>query len=297
MDSKTSFAALSEQDQQISEDYQRIAQAIQFIEANVHHQPSLEEIAASVHLSEYHFQRLFTRWAGISPKRFMKFLTKESAKELLDASASVLEATYQVGLSSPGRLHDLFVTTEAVTPGEYKQRGSGLTIRYGFHPSPFGECLLAVTERGICGLMFVDPGVHRVMLADLEHRWPRARLIQDQVSTWPYIHRIFSAPEPATTPLPLFLSGTNFQLQVWQALLQIPAGQAISYESVAEAVGHPGAARAAGSAIGDNPIAVLIPCHRVLRKTGELGGYRYGLARKKALLGWETALNLPSTAI
>jgi len=286
---------LSVDPRQLNEDYQRIEQAIRYLETHYQHQPELQEIAAAIGLSEYHFQRLFTRWVGISPKRFLQFLTKEGAKELLDRSANLLDATYSVGLSSPGRLHDLFVNTEAVTPGEYKTRGAGLTIRYGFHPTPFGECLLGLTERGICHLGFVENG-REAALADLRAEWMGATLVEDPAATGPLIAPIFSL-EHSPTPISLFLTGTNFQLKVWEALIRIPSGSAGTYEQIAAQIGRPSAVRAVGTAVGHNPVAVLIPCHRVIRKMGEFGNYRYGSARKKALLGWEMsrALNLAAS--
>ena len=274
----------------LSNDYYRVEQALRYLQANYQRQPSLAEIAASIHLSEYHFQRLFQRWVGISPKRFLQYLTKENAKDLLARSHSLLEVSLAVGLSGPSRLHDLFITCEAVTPGEYKQRGAGLTIRYGFHPTPFGDCLLALTERGLCGLAFANPGGTESLLADLRQRWGGAELLADPTAIVTYAARIFElARDPGAPPLQLFLSGTNFQLKVWQALLHIPSGELTTYGQIAAALGQPKASRAVGSAVGDNPIAYLIPCHRVIRKAGELGGYRYGLARKQAILGWEQA--------
>jgi AraC family transcriptional regulator of adaptative response/methylated-DNA-[protein]-cysteine methyltransferase len=274
--------------EQLSQDYQRIEQAILYLEKHAHRQPELSELAEAVGLSEYHFQRLFTHWAGISPKRFLQYLTKESAKELLQQSASLLEATYSVGLSSPGRLHDLFVNTEAVTPGEYKQRGQGLTIRYGYHPSPFGECLLGQTERGICHLGFVD--IEReAALADLRREWPQAQFIRDQAAGAEWIAPIFGLKGNVPGPITVHLKGTNFQLKVWEALLQVPSGQVTTYARLANQIGRKNAGRAVGNAVGHNPIAVLIPCHRVIRSVGGFGGYRYGPARKQALLGWEQA--------
>ena len=271
--------------QQLSEDYLRIEQAIQYLEAHYRRQPELREIAEAIGLSEYHFQRLFTRWVGISPKRFLQFLTKEGAKELLKRSANVLDTTYSVGLSSPGRLHDLFVQTEAVTPGEYKARGAGLTIRYGFHPSPFGECLLGLTERGICHLGFTQQG-REAALANMAGDLANAHLLEDASATEPLVATIFSL-ERAPSPIALFLTGTNFQLKVWEALLRIPSGSVCTYEGLAAEIGQPSAARAVGTAVGRNPVAVLIPCHRVIHKMGKFGNYRYGSARKKALIGWE----------
>jgi AraC family transcriptional regulator of adaptative response/methylated-DNA-[protein]-cysteine methyltransferase len=269
---------------QLSEDYGRIEQAIRYIEANVQTQPELGEIAANLNLSEYHFQRLFTRWAGISPKRFLQYLTKENAKQLLARSTTLLDATYAAGLSSPGRLHDLFIQCEAVTPGEYKSRGQGIRIAYGFHPTPFGECLLAVTGRGICFLAFVD-GSRASALGQLKQDWANATLTEDPVRTAPIVEQIF-ARRPGT-PLVLHLRGTNFQIKVWEALLRLGPGQVTSYEALAEQVSTSRASRAVGNAVAHNPVAYLIPCHRVLQKTGNFGNYRYGPARKKAILGWE----------
>ena len=272
---------------QLSTDYARIEQAICYLVQNFQQQPSLPEIAGSVGLSEYHFQRLFTRWAGISPKRFLQFLTVEYAKQLLADSTSVLEATYEAGLSSPGRLHDLFVTCEAVTPGQFKQNGQGVTIAYGFHPSPFGECLLAVTERGICGLAFVT-GNRQQALADLRQRWQEATLVADPGQTQPLAERIFE-PAGGQPALPVLLKGTNFQLKVWQALLDIRPGAVVSYQDVAAHIGRPGAARAVGQALARNPVGFLIPCHRVIRRVGLVGDYAWGSTRKQAILGWEAA--------
>lgn len=276
---------------QLSDDYQRIEQAILYLETHFKDQPTLEDVAASAGLSEYHFQRLFTRWAGVSPKRFLQFLTKEGAKDLLDRSENLLDTTHQLGLSSLGRLHDLFVTTEAVTPGEFKTRGEGLTIRYGLHASPFGQCLLAVTERGICHLGFVQRGESEGAAIDaLVTEWKNARMLEDRKATAPLVEPIFDLN--ARTKLNLHLRGTNFQLKVWEALLHIPAGTATTYEGLAERIGQPTASRAVGTAVGHNPIAVLIPCHRVIRKVGEFGNYRYGAERKKALLTREHAYSV-----
>jgi AraC family transcriptional regulator of adaptative response/methylated-DNA-[protein]-cysteine methyltransferase len=273
--------------EQMAEYYQRVEQAIRFLERNVQRQPGLSEIAEVVSLSEYHFQRLFTRWVGISPKRFLQFLTKESAKRLLERSENILSVAYDVGLSGPGRLHDLFVACEAVTPGEYKNRGERLEIHYGFNATPFGECLLAVTGRGICHLAFVESGDRLSVLDGLRQSWQAARLVQDPQATLPLIGRIFQRADPGLPPLMLYLNGTNFQLKVWEALLRIPPGSVTTYEKLAVSIGLPKAARAVGNAVGSNPIPVLIPCHRVIRKAGDFGKYRYGSARKKALLGWE----------
>ncbi len=270
---------------ELSQHYKLIEQAIQYIEANVQRQPELEEIASAIGLSEYHFQRLFTNWTGVSPKRFMQFLTKEHAKQLLDQSENLLETTHKVGLSSLGRLHDLFVNTEAVTPGEYKSGGAGLTIRYGIHPSPFGKVLIATTERGICNLSFVDVSEGKV-IDKLVEDWQQAEMVEDYKATAPLVTRIFSDLS-TDSPLKLHLRGTNFQIKVWEALLSIPSGALTTYEHIAKQVGSPKAVRAVGTAVGHNPIAYLIPCHRVIRKSGDFGNYLYGSARKKVILARE----------
>ncbi len=273
---------------QLRDDYAVIEQAINYVDAHAERQPELSEVAAAVGLSEYHFQRLFTRWAGISPKRFLQFVTKENAKGLLDRSENLLDTSYQVGLSSLGRLHDLFVTTEAVTPGQYKSRGAGVTIRYGLHPTPFGECLIGITERGICHLAFVQESEGDV-IDELVSEWQHARMIEDYEATAPLVEPIFDLSRRAGVPLNLHLRGTNFQIKVWEALLRVPPGSVTTYGQIAKQVGQPTATRAVGSAVGHNPIAVLIPCHRVIRKLGEFGNYRYGATRKKALLAHEFA--------
>ncbi len=274
---------------QLAEDYQRIEQAIRYLEEHFLEQPDLSAAANSIGLSEYHFQRLFTRWVGISPKRFLQFLTKEHAKALLRRPVDLLEATYASGLSSPGRLHDLFVACEAVTPGEYKTHGAGLNIQYGFHQTPFGECLLARTPRGVCALAFVEPDGREQALKDLQVKWRSARLEENPSATAPLVAQIFQAPDARVGTMSLLLNGTNFQIKVWEALLRIPSGAVVTYEDIALSIGMPRAARAVSNAVASNPVAVLIPCHRVIRKDGEFGGYHYGTARKKALLGWEMA--------
>ena len=275
---------------QLSDDYARVEQVIYYLEKNASRQPSLSEIADHIHLSEYHFQRLFTRWVGISPKRFLQFITKEHAKQLLAKSASILEAAYQVGLSSPGRLHDLFITWEAVTPGEYKLHGEGLNISYGFHPTPFGEILLGSTERGICNLSFVMPAGRSAAMEAFYKNWPKAHLVENPAITQPLVAGIFhSSGHNLDNPLHLYLSGSNFQLKVWEALLRIPSGNVVSYRDIAGYLGDPKASRAVGNALAHNPVAVLIPCHRVIHSLGEFGNYHYGEARKVALLGWEMA--------
>ena len=275
---------------QASEDYERIEKAIKFIENNLSSQPDLKAIATHIGLSEYHFQRLFSRWVGISPKRFLQFLTKEYAKQLMQQSANLLDVTYEAGLSSPGRLHDLFVTCEAVTPGEYKSKGEGITIKYGYHPSPFGQCLLATTERGICGFFFVRNRDRKDPLSELRFFWEKAEIVEDPLASQELVERIFNRSFANThAPLHLILNGTNFQMKVWEALIKIPFGTVVSYEDIAIQVGIPGATRAVGTAVGKNPISFIIPCHRVIRKTAEFGNYGGGTARKKAILGWEAA--------
>jgi len=270
-------------------DYQRVAQAIDYLEANFRQQPSLDEIAASVHLSKYHFQRLFKEWAGISPSQFMQFLTIEYAKERLVESQSVYNASLDAGLSGAGRLHDLFVTFEGITPGEYKKRGSGLQITYGFHDTPFGVCLLASTERGICNLSFV-PGDEMTAMEQLRTDWSQAEFIEDSLQTQVIINQIFSPlRNRQSRPFHLLLKGTNFQVNVWRALLAIPSGAMVSYQNVAGYIGKPNATRAVANAIAHNPVGYLIPCHRVIRKSGDMQGYRWGITRKRAILGWEAS--------
>ncbi|HUN23946.1 MAG TPA: bifunctional helix-turn-helix domain-containing protein/methylated-DNA--[protein]-cysteine S-methyltransferase [Anaerolineales bacterium] len=271
------------------DDYTRIEQAIHYLRDHQLHQPSLDELSQHLQLSPTHLQKLFRRWAGISPKRFLQFLTIEHAKHLL-ASEPVLSTSFSSGLSGGGRLHDLFVNVEAVTPGEYRRRGAGLTIQYGFHPSPFGECLLAVTERGICWLAFVCDHSPEAVLTELRHRFPLAHVQEQPTCTQPYLAQIFPTDSDTRQPkLTLFLNGTNFQLQVWQALLRIPSGYLTSYGALATAIGHPTASRAVGAAVGANPISFLIPCHRVLRSDGNAHQYAWGVTRKQAMLGWEAA--------
>ncbi len=274
------------ENQTLAQDYRIIEQAIQYLNNHVTEQPPLAEVAAAVGLSEFHFQRLFTRWAGISPKRFLQFLTKQNAKKLLERN-SVLSATFGVGLSSPGRLHDLLVSTEALTPGEIRSRGEGVIIHWALEDSPFGEVLVGLTERGICHLAFVDDSAQEALIA-LSQEWPRATLKKAEGEPARIAASIFHSKK-RTSPLPLHLSGTNFQLKVWEGLLKIPEGQIATYDALAEGIGHLGASRAVGTALGSNPVAVLVPCHRVIRKVGGFGNYRYGENRKKAILAWEMA--------
>jgi len=276
---------------QACRDYDRIEKAITYIEKNFDRQPELKEISGQIGLSEFHFQRLFSSWVGISPKRFLQFLTKEHVKQLLSGSANLLDATYDAGLSSPGRLHDLFVACEAVTPGEFKTRGKGLTITYGFHDSPFGECLIAKTDRGICWLSFVRNSGQKPLLDELAGAWKNARIVEDPSRTRSLVARIYDPGRwKSANPLPVLIKGTNFQIKVWEALLRIPVGTVVSYEDVALYIGFPKAVRAVGNAVGKNPVSFVIPCHRVVRKTAEFGNYGGGPARKKAMLGWEAAI-------
>jgi AraC family transcriptional regulator of adaptative response/methylated-DNA-[protein]-cysteine methyltransferase len=270
------------------QDYERVERAIRFIDENFRRQPDLAEIAGRVGLSEHHFQRLFRRWAGVTPKRFLQFVTADHALRLLQERRTVLDTAYETGLSGPGRLHDLMVSMEAMTPGEVSALGAGLVVRFGYAASPFGECLVAMTDRGICGLTFVDGQDRAAAMDDLRRSWPRATLRPDESAAAAAAERIF-APSPGGEPLPLHVRGTNFQVKVWEALLRIPAGTVTTYQALAEGLGSASAARAVGTAIGSNPIAYVVPCHRVIRKTGAFGGYRWGADRKRAILGWEIA--------
>lgn len=272
-------------DATLTADYARIEKAIGYLDRERSAAPSLAQVAEYVGLSESHFQRLFTRWAGISPKRFVQHRTAEVVKRLLREQRPILETTYEAGLSGPGRLYDLVVNAEAVTPGELQRGGLGVTVSYGFHPTLFGECLLAVTSRGICHLAFVGPVTRAEAMARLEQDWPLAHLVANQEAT-----RTMSAaafPPPGSAPVPslaLHVKGTNFQLKVWRALLEIPAGTVTTYGTLAGAVGDPKASRAVGTAVGSNPVSYLIPCHRVIRASGELGGYAWGVERKKVMI-------------
>lgn len=274
-----------------SRDYQRVEQAIRYVQTNRARQPSLEEVAGHVGVSPAYLQRVFRRWAGVSPKTLLRYLTVEHAKRLLRESHSVLDAAYDAGLSSPSRLHDHFITLEAITPGEYKTGGAGLLVAYGVHDSPFGPCFLATTARGVCWMAFLeDFGDAESQLAELRRTWPQAKINKDLASTAKLARRIFARNvEHGDAPIPLLVKGTNFQVQVWRALLQVPTGAATTYQALANAIGRPKACRAVGQAVGDNPIAYLIPCHRVLRQVGDFSGYRWGVDRKTAMLAWETA--------
>ena len=281
---------------QQSEDYQRIEKAIRFLEGNFKSQPPLEQISESVNLSKYHFNRIFKRWAGISPIQFLQFLTLEFAKLKLADSRSLLDASLDAGLSGPSRLHDLFVTFEAMTPGEFKKMGKGLKITYGYSFTPFGECLLAITERGICHLGFVDDGKRSEAFHELQQAWPGAMFIEDQIRIIPIANNIFNFDHPIDSrPFHLHLKGTNFQVNVWRALLTIPVGRVVSYQNVASYIGRPKAFRAVANAIAVNPVAFLIPCHRVIAKSGKIHQYRWGSSRKKAMIGWEEKKGKKST--
>lgn len=269
-------------------DYARVEEAIRFIQGHAGLQPSLEEISERLSLSPFHFQRLFRRWAGISPKRFLQHVTVDHAKRLLEESGNVLDTAFEVGLSSPARLHDHFVSLEAVTPGEFKSGGSSLLIRHGVHAGPFGPMFLAATERGICRLGFVGAAGAAEELKLVQQDWPRAELRDDPEFTAELARRVFSSNQERRRPIHLQVRGTNFQIAVWRALLSIPAGRLCSYERLARAAGRPGAARAVGGALAANRVAYLIPCHRVIRAGGDLGGYRWGGARKSALIAWES---------
>ncbi|MFM5304138.1 bifunctional transcriptional activator/DNA repair enzyme AdaA [Aeromonas caviae] len=270
-------------------DYARIADAIRFIASQVALQPTLDEIAAHVHLSPFHFQRLFSRWAGVTPKRYLQVLTLERAKALLQESRPLLEVADTLGLSSGSRLYDHFVQLEAVTPGEYKQRGAGLIIDHGVHDTPFGQAFVALTPRGVCNFSFLDDQAPQTPLAALAQRWPAAELREAPSRTQGVIHTMFDGSKTPDRPISLHVSGTNFQISVWRALLQIPPARVVSYTQVASAVGNPKAARAVGLAVGANPVALMIPCHRVIQQNGKLGGYHWGETRKQAIHAWEAA--------
>lgn len=275
--------------------YQRIEQAITYLEENFHRQPELDEVAEKVHLSPFHFQRIFTTWAGISPKRFLQFLTVNFLKERLEFSKNLVEAAESAGLSAQSRVYDLFTTLEAVTPQEYKQRGSGINIEYGFHETPFGECLLGVTERGVCWLSFIPTdGDPLQELESMKEHWHNSVFHQDQGITKGFADQIFGARDSSSAKkkIHLFVKGTNFQVKVWEALLKIPMGNVTTYQSIATQIQNANALQAVGSAVGSNHIAYLIPCHRVIRKDGILGEYRWSSVRKKSLIGWEMAKSI-----
>lgn len=270
-------------------DYFRIAKAIDFIASHTEEQPSLESISRQIHLSPFHFQRLFRSWAGITPKRFLEILTLEHAKALLAESTSLLQASAEVGLSSSSRLHDHFVHLDAITPGQFKSKGRGLSIQYGMHDTPFGITFIAMTRNGICDIAFINFQEKDKHLDDLRTRWPHADINMDQGKTRTAINSLFTAPRNWDRPLSLYVSGTNFQVRVWTALLKIPMGKVVSYAHIAAAIDRPKSVRAVGQAVAANPIAFVIPCHRVIHRDGRLGDYRWGPTRKQAMLAWETA--------
>ena len=271
-----------------ADDYAVVRRAIAFISENWRAQPEVDEIAAAVGTTTADLHHVFRRWAGLTPKAFLQAITLENARRLLRSSASVLDAAYEVGLSGPGRLHDLFVTHEAMSPGEWKSGGEGLSVAYGFHPSPFGSALVMTTERGLAGLAFADPGEEDAALDDMRGRWPKARYGEDKEATGAIARRIFDPtlwrPE---RPLRVVLIGTDFEVRVWETLLGIPLGRATTYSDIAAKLGRPKAARAVGAAVGKNPVSFVVPCHRVMGKSGDLTGYHWGITRKRAMLGWE----------
>ena len=271
-------------------DFSRVAQAIRFLCARVPEQPSLGEVAAQAGVSEFHFQRIFQKWAGISPKRFLQYLTLREAKGLLLASRSVLETSLELGLSSPSRLHDLFVSVERMTPGQFKARAAGLTLDWAVADTPFGPALMAALEGRLCALSFMAGPDPALALAELQERWPQARFQRDQAALQSFVSALESrlrGDQPR--PLAMALKGTPFQLRVWEALLRIPEGRVLSYGDLARQMGDPGASRAIGTAIGQNPVGYLIPCHRVIQASGALGGYHWGEDRKRAILALERA--------
>ena len=267
-------------------DYDTVRRALEFVTRRWRDQPSVEDIAAHVGLSTSHLQFVFKRWAGLTPKAFLQAITIERARELLRDSATVLDATFEVGLSGPGRLHDLFVSHERLTPGDYRR--DDLTLSYGFHDSPFGEAIAVAAPRGLAGLGFVDDGDRGAALADMQRRWPRARFVADAAATEPLARRAF---EPALwrpdAPLRIVMIGSDFEVRVWETLLKVPLGRATTYGDIAARLGKPSAARAVGAAVGRNPISFVVPCHRVLGRSGALTGYHWGLQRKQAIIGWE----------
>ncbi len=273
------------------EDYDLVRQVIERISLDYRAQPSLETIAADLGVTPARLQKTFTRWAGLSPKAFLQAVTLDHARRLLGHEGlPLLDASFELGLSGPGRLHDLFITHEAMSPGDFKTGGAGLAVRYGFHPSPFGIAVVMATDRGLCGLAFADSGQEQAALQDMAKRWPGAKLIHDQDRTEAIAIRVFAPRNwEASRPLQVVLIGTDFQIRVWEALMRIPLGRASTYSDVARAIGQPSASRAVGAAVGRNPISFVVPCHRALGKSGALTGYHWGLTRKRAMLGWETA--------
>ncbi len=271
-------------------DYETVHRAIAFISEHWRGQPTIEEMAEAVSVTPDELHHLFRRWAGLTPKAFMQAVTLDNAKRLLRESGNILDVAYDSGLSGPSRLHDLFVTHEAMSPGEWKKGAAGLTLRYGFHPSPFGTAVIIATERGLAGLAFADPGEEIAALCDMQERWKLATYIEDHAGTAALAKRIFESSQwQAERPLRVVLIGTDFEIRVWETLLRIPMGKATTYSDIARTISAPKASRAVGAAVGKNPISFVVPCHRVLGKSGAITGYHWGLTRKRAMLGWETA--------
>jgi len=269
-------------------DYEIVRKAIGHIRGHWREQPEIEAIAEAAGVTPTELHHLFRRWAGLTPKAFLQALTLDGARRLLRDSASVLDASYEVGLSGPGRLHDLFVTHEAMSPGEWKSGGEGLTMYFGFHPSPFGKALIMATDRGLAGLAFADPGKEPATLSDMKRRWSKANYVEDNARTGPIAQRVFNSRQwRREQPLRVVLIGTDWEVRVWEALLQIPMGRLTTYSGLAGKVSTSAAARAVGTAVGKNPIAFVVPCHRVIGKAGALTGYHWGITRKRAMLGWE----------
>lgn len=276
-------------------DYERVRDVIAYITTNRREQPTVERIAEATGLTATELHHLFRRWSGLSPKAFLQAVTLDAAKGLLSQSASLLDASLDLGLSGPGRLHDLFVTHEALSPGEWKAGAEGLTLAYGFHPSPFGEAIVVATPRGLAGIGFVEGGARAPALADMQRRWPRAVLAEDAAATAPYAARAFEPSRwRASDPLRVVFIGTDWEVRVWEALLEIPLGRAVTYSDIAARVDAPKAARAVGAAVGRNPISFVVPCHRVIGKSGALTGYHWGVTRKQAMLGWERGVGGPN---
>jgi AraC family transcriptional regulator of adaptative response/methylated-DNA-[protein]-cysteine methyltransferase len=270
------------------DDYDIVRRALRFLTEEWRTQPQVEAVAHAVGVTPDELHHLFRRWAGLTPMAFLQALTIDHARSLLRDSASVLDASYEVGLSGPGRLHDLFVAHEAMSPGEWKTGGDGLNMHFGFHPSPFGTALVVATERGLAGLGFADTGEEEAALADMQRRWPRARLLESSAATAPLARRIFDPSQwSKDQPLRVVMIGTDFEVRVWETLLDIPMGRASTYSDIAKKLGKPNAARAVGAAVGKNPVSFVVPCHRVLGKSGDVTGYHWGLTRKRAMLGWE----------
>jgi AraC family transcriptional regulator of adaptative response/methylated-DNA-[protein]-cysteine methyltransferase len=287
----TAMSTTDQQDlQQQGRDYRRMEKALAWLSSHYEQQPSLGEVAKLVDLSEFHFQRLFRRWVGLTPKKYVQYLTLAQAKQSLADNNTVLDATYETGLSSPGRLHDLFVTLAALTPGEFKNRGAGMTLQYGVHDTPFSRWMIAVSDRRVCGLGFVPHDDEEKTLSEMKRGFEHAEWRHDQAATEAVTRRIFSPANNENRPLQALVRGTAFQIKVWEALLTVPSGAITTYSDIARRIGQPKSARAVGNAIGKNPLAYLIPCHRVIQRSGVLGGYRWGAPRKLGMLSWELVL-------